>query len=100
MNILGKKLKSKTTSKDTEVCCGDAKEAYVPVKYRVSAVLADKLFNKELNKWLFVNPYNEKDEIIIVNNQEVEFDVQDSFWRVTEKFNAGVFTEITIKRIN
>ena len=102
MKLLGKKIK-----KDSEPC--DACESISPCKsdsrlFKISAVLGEKMFNKEVNKWIFVSPEN--GEIVVTDNPNIEYIATGSLYRYFDNWRTGIimysgrpFVKVTVEEI-
>jgi hypothetical protein len=98
MKLLGKKLSK--ANKPSESC--DARISESPCKsdertFHIYAVLDEKCFNKELGRWLFINP--EDGEIVVTESPNVEFIATGSLYRYTDNMYRGPFEIITVKRV-
>jgi hypothetical protein len=63
----------------------------------VRAILnKEKCWNEEIQKYVFVNPYD-SNKVMIVSNQEVEFEPTPYLYRTTDRMDY--FDSITITTI-
>lgn len=78
--------------------CEDCNEAE-RVRYIVTVILSDKAWQEEIKRYVFIDPMS-RFEVKISENKEVTFDyINYDFWRITDLLEAGIFEQITLRKI-
>lgn len=100
MKLLGKKTKSK--DKPMVESSDALKSSEKENKYSIFAVLNETAYNKDIQKYVVVNPFvyvSEGNNIIVSDTKEVKLGTTTSTWRVTDAIENSMIDSVTIKRV-
>jgi hypothetical protein len=75
---------------------GEAPQAPIRKSYNVEVLLSSKLWNKELQVYLFVDTSKPGLEVLTSKNRNFEFKDIESPWRMTDGLYSGVFDSVKI----
>ena len=81
-----------------DACCSEPREASKaskPREYKVRFTLnREKTWNKDIQKFLFLNP-NTLNDIVVSENQNIEMGPVNYMWRLNDMLTDGTIDSLT-----